>query len=315
MTRTGLSPHGRRRDRTGREWLLASALVGRAPGFPAMKARRLRSLLQRELGYVVDPDSERGGSHTWLISEGRPRVRLAFHDGDEIGGDVVRKVLVRMSDSALMRLGRWFVVADAQTNVIITHDEEYGPYLESPQVPGFTFGRPTETEFQRDYRKALQDAGVTGVVVGHHQSRHVTREDVEYVVRFAEAGDRDARREVVNRLGQILATDDRHQLLRTPTVATGEVVFVVVLPEDTLGDLMDQMYGERDAMVMVMGVADSGIFTSSFASSEEQHPGWQSAADRGWDRDTTVAQMAREFAAGTPATAGRVQSLGQLVLA
>lgn len=60
-----------------------------------MKARRLRSLLQRELGYEVDPASERGGSHTWLVSAGRPRVRLAFHDGDEVGGDVVRKVLVR----------------------------------------------------------------------------------------------------------------------------------------------------------------------------------------------------------------------------
>lgn len=205
-------------------------------------------------------------------------------------------------------------MGDVPTNVIVTQDAEHGPYLESPQVPGFTFGRPTETEFQRDYRAALLEVGVTGVVLGHRQQRFFTDEDVEYVIRFAESGDRAARLDVVRRLQQILATEDRHELLRGPQAATGEVVFVVVLPDDTLGDLMDQMWGERDAIVMVMGVAENGIFTSSFASADQDHPDWQSAGERGWNRDTTVAEMAREFAAGTPAGPGRVRSQGQLLL-
>jgi predicted RNA binding protein YcfA (HicA-like mRNA interferase family) len=64
-----------------------------APGFGAMKARRLRSLLERELGYVAKPGT--GGSHRKLEAPGRPQLTFAFHDGDEVGAAMVRTILVR----------------------------------------------------------------------------------------------------------------------------------------------------------------------------------------------------------------------------
>ncbi len=67
--------------------------MAKAPGFAAMKARRLRRLLELELGYeVVDAT---GGSHRKMRSEGRPTLIFAFHDGDEIGPATVRSILVK----------------------------------------------------------------------------------------------------------------------------------------------------------------------------------------------------------------------------
>jgi predicted RNA binding protein YcfA (HicA-like mRNA interferase family) len=58
-----------------------------------MKARRLRTLLERELGYRARPGG--GGSHRKLEAPGRPTLTFAFHDGDEVGGAMVRTILVR----------------------------------------------------------------------------------------------------------------------------------------------------------------------------------------------------------------------------
>lgn len=64
-----------------------------APGFAAMKARRMRSLLERELGYTAKPGT--GGSHRKLEAEGRPTLIFAFHDGAEVGPALVRSILVK----------------------------------------------------------------------------------------------------------------------------------------------------------------------------------------------------------------------------
>lgn len=63
-----------------------------APGFGAMKARKLRTLLQRQLGYTVVRTT---GSHRWMTAPGRPPIELAFHDSAKIGPAMVRHVLVR----------------------------------------------------------------------------------------------------------------------------------------------------------------------------------------------------------------------------
>jgi predicted RNA binding protein YcfA (HicA-like mRNA interferase family) len=59
-----------------------------------MKARRLRTLLERELGYRVVPGRGKG-SHRRLEADGRPGLWFAFHDGDEVGGALIRRILVR----------------------------------------------------------------------------------------------------------------------------------------------------------------------------------------------------------------------------
>ncbi|TQS44318.1 type II toxin-antitoxin system HicA family toxin [Cryptosporangium phraense] len=66
--------------------------MGRAPGFAALSARKLRRLLERELGYEVVRTT---GSHRRLRSPGRPDLTFSFHDGDTVGASLVRTILVR----------------------------------------------------------------------------------------------------------------------------------------------------------------------------------------------------------------------------
>jgi predicted RNA binding protein YcfA (HicA-like mRNA interferase family) len=62
------------------------------PGFKQVRVRKFRTLLQRELGYVVVRSS---GSHKTLHAPGRPPLTLAFKDGDSIGAHMVRDILVK----------------------------------------------------------------------------------------------------------------------------------------------------------------------------------------------------------------------------
>lgn len=57
-----------------------------------MKARQLRRLLERELGYRV---ARTKGSHRQLRAPGRPDLTLAFHDNETIGAALVRSILTR----------------------------------------------------------------------------------------------------------------------------------------------------------------------------------------------------------------------------
>lgn len=65
----------------------------RAPGFGAMKARRMLTLLETKLEYTVK--RHRGGSHRILESPSHPDILWAYHDGDEIGPARVRDILVK----------------------------------------------------------------------------------------------------------------------------------------------------------------------------------------------------------------------------
>lgn len=66
--------------------------MGKAPGFGAMKARKVRRLLE-SLGYGVVAGS--GGSHRRLKCDGRPSLTFAYHDNDEVGGWMVRRILLQ----------------------------------------------------------------------------------------------------------------------------------------------------------------------------------------------------------------------------
>ncbi|WP_462188410.1 type II toxin-antitoxin system HicA family toxin [Frankia sp. CcWB2] len=60
--------------------------------FPSLKARQLLRVLGR-LGYRVTKQD--GSAHRWLEADGRPRLRLAFHDRITVGPGVVRQILVK----------------------------------------------------------------------------------------------------------------------------------------------------------------------------------------------------------------------------
>ena len=69
------------------------------PNFPSVKARKMRKLL-RTLGYAPLPGRGKG-SHTVLIAEGRGQIVFAFHNKDEIGPVMVRKILVKQAGLSL----------------------------------------------------------------------------------------------------------------------------------------------------------------------------------------------------------------------
>ena len=61
------------------------------PGFPSLRARRLRTLLQRELGYEV---VRQRGSHKQMRAPGLKPITFAYPDGDAIGALMVRRILL-----------------------------------------------------------------------------------------------------------------------------------------------------------------------------------------------------------------------------
>ncbi len=63
--------------------------------FPSLKATKLRKILQKKLGYCFQPGSKNGGgSHCYLIADGRNRIRWAFHNNVSIPPRSVKSVLV-----------------------------------------------------------------------------------------------------------------------------------------------------------------------------------------------------------------------------
>lgn len=59
-----------------------------------MRGRELSRRLQGPpLNCSIEPSS--GGSHRWVVSESGYRVRLAFHDQQEITGGLVRQILMK----------------------------------------------------------------------------------------------------------------------------------------------------------------------------------------------------------------------------
>ncbi len=60
--------------------------------FPSMKWPKLRRILERApLNYRI---TRQRGSHKKLVADGRPDLRLSFHDNQDLPGGLVRDVLV-----------------------------------------------------------------------------------------------------------------------------------------------------------------------------------------------------------------------------
>jgi hypothetical protein len=184
-------------------------------------------------------------------------------------------------------------VAETTTHLIVTNEGEQGFFAESPQLPGLAFGRPTQTEFLRDYKKLLDDLGVTGSVRGHKQVRGATPDGHEFLLRWAEGDHAAERLEVVDRLRRLVMDEAAREDLFDDMEPNpmGEVVFVAVAAVDTLGDVMDQMYEERDAIVLSAAVADRGVWCMQMVSRAGGREGWSSVEERGWTRDTTISEV------------------------
>lgn len=75
------------------------------------------------------------------------------------------------------------VLGPGKPHVVVTWEGDAGLSAVSPQLPGFSYGRPTTTGFIADYKKVLRDAGVLGDVLEHEQRRFASPEGTEYVIR------------------------------------------------------------------------------------------------------------------------------------
>lgn len=61
------------------------------PGYPSLRARRLRAAPERELGYVV---VRQNGSHKQMRAPELQPITFSFADGDAIGAVMVRRILL-----------------------------------------------------------------------------------------------------------------------------------------------------------------------------------------------------------------------------
>jgi hypothetical protein len=175
------------------------------------------------------------------------------------------------------------------THVFLTEEGESGFSAESPQVPGFAFGRPTKVETVRDLYPALNWAGAIAPLTTHVQHRGVSPEGVEWIIRLAEDTHRSERVLVAQQIEGVLLGDDRQNILDYPRTKTGEVVFVSCLPDDPLGFVVEQLWERPDSVVVAL--ADGPKLWTIPVGNHADDPEWRSFDELGVDMKTTVGEL------------------------
>ncbi len=184
-------------------------------------------------------------------------------------------------------------------HIFVTDEGDYGWSVESPQVPGFTMGRGTLAELKRDLVRALRFADAPGGTprIFHQVQRRLSPEGEEFTVRIAEDPHRPERLETYRRLLGVMDTDQRAEMLDFARTPTGEASFVAAVPTDTLGWLMEQFSGRGDVVILVVAVADDGLFSTQMSSDpSRRHQGWKGLDEMGWTEDTTVSELMQTLA-------------------
>lgn len=66
-----------------------------ASPFPSMKPKRFLRMLGRACGYKPVPGRGKGSHRILRSSQGYPQITVAFHDGQEVPGMLVARILKR----------------------------------------------------------------------------------------------------------------------------------------------------------------------------------------------------------------------------
>lgn len=226
---------------------------------------------------------------------------------------MVKRILVRDVGLTLEKAKEVAALGEqVRTHIFVTEDGETGFSAESPQLPGFAFGRATITEFARDYKEALHWAGARGQVIAHWQRRGSTPEGVEYVLRWkTEEPEAHERSRLGGVLAAVLSGDEGNELMAdTVRNPLDEIVFVLALQSDTLGDIAEQLDERGDAVVVVAPVAEDGLWTTQLVTGDGyQRPGWRSLRERGWALDMTIGTLMARLGTSGPAERVVVPSL------
>ncbi|MFE6816002.1 hypothetical protein [Streptomyces sp. NPDC057677] len=180
-----------------------------------------------------------------------------------------------------------------------------GLYATSPQAPGFVYGRKSLKKLREDLEDALSfhfDEPGPFRVLEHHE-RHYDFSGCELVTRVANDDYRKKRQSVYARLGEVIKDKAQAEALaHGVTNLVGESVYVCVLPQDTIGWLMDQLDGRGDAVSAVVLVADQMLLTLPIAYGE-QYTGTEGTftlADSKFDRATSISEIIQATNVVTP---------------
>jgi hypothetical protein len=190
-------------------------------------------------------------------------------------------------------------------HLIITDEGRFGFYADSPQLPGFTMGRDTKTEFLKDYKRVLPEVITERPyrVIAHVQQRFTTPEGVSCLVRVQEPTTPE--RESVHRglTGLLQTTEWAASVERMRMIEKAErnllqeVVFVCAGEDDQVRDIVATLQGHDDVVTVVVTDPDDGdrgvLWTSQMASRGPRtgQRDWPSMAALGITEGTKVREL------------------------
>ncbi|MGK5742905.1 hypothetical protein [Micromonospora sp. URMC 103] len=184
-------------------------------------------------------------------------------------------------------------------DLIFSDEGEFGWTVRSPQVPGLIAARDTLKELSADLPGLLEFAGVdlSAVERRPHIEKVISVPEGDLVVRIAGDKHRQEREATANRIVAALAVQDqRPGLLSVPRTLSGEVLYVCVVPSDTVRWLTDQFGPSGDAAAVAMNVAEEMIWATHFVAGPpaDATDDALSLADLGFSMETTMGEMMRE---------------------
>ena len=137
-------------------------------------------------------------------------------------------------------------------------------YATSPQASGLAYGRSTLAELRAGLDEVLSfhldRAGPHSVL--EHDERHHEVGDRELVIRLAMDEHRAERQEVQERLRRALAVPEQAEALITgPVNLVGEVLYICVVPSDTLSWVVAQLDPRGETATIAVAVGDELLLT------------------------------------------------------
>jgi predicted RNase H-like HicB family nuclease len=147
-------------------------------------------------------------------------------------------------------------------HLVATNEREYGWSLRSPQVPGLAYGRDTEEQLLAELEDVLAFAEAPdGPRQIHEETRHVSPEGVEYVVRVA-ADRHPDRADVAQRLHAAMTDPvQRANLLDLAGHNPGsEHLFIAVLGDDRIRWIHDQLDPHGEIASIIVAIDDVHIW-------------------------------------------------------
>lgn len=139
--------------------------------------------------------------------------------------------------------------------------------VRSPGVPGLI---AAAADYDRLFEELACLLGAAGVdlstdLLRHHFERHVSVGDTDVVIRVAGDEHRGLREHTASRIvAAMISPERRRQLLSVPRTATGEVLYICVVPTDTVGWVTGQLGGDGDAAAVAMSLGGPTIWTAHF---------------------------------------------------